>query len=165
MARTKTVTELTVEQQIAQIQKEAQDKIKELRSKLPWNQRFKTTFTAYTKNNSHKIVSAMNGYEVDSSYVSSINEYLKDQNLSLVYNSATFDNPLYHQKIINSLVYQYDLSEYPVYTVFAVLEDTVVKGYIQINCNYSSYNGNDYSGWHFVQPKEITCTVFTEYNP
>lgn len=165
MARTKTVTELTVEQQIAQIQKEAQDKIKELRSKLPWNQRFKTAFAAYAKNNSHRITEYMHGQSVDSSYVDSINEYLKDQNLSLVYNSATFDNPLYGQKIVNSLVDQYDLSEYPVYTVFAVLEDTVVKGYIQINCNYSSYNGNDYSGWHFVQPKEITCTVFTQYNP
>jgi len=165
MARTKTVTELTVEQQIAQIQKEAQDKIKELRSKLPWNQRFKTAFAAYVKNNSHKITDYMRGQHVDGSYVDSINEYLKDQNLSLVYDSATFDNPLYDQKIVNSLVDQYDLSEYPVYTIFAVFEDTVVKGYIQVNCNYSSYNGNDYSGWHFVQPKEITCTVFTQYNP
>lgn len=165
MARTKEVTALTVEQQIAQIQKEAQEKIKELRSQLPWNQRLKTVLNAYTKNYAHRIVEAMNGHQVDSSYLSTVNEYLKDQNLSLVYNSATFDNPLYNLNIANSLIDEYDLSEYPVYTVFAVFEDKVLKGYIQINCNYSSYNGNDYKSWHFVQPKEITCTMFTQYNP
>jgi len=163
MARTKAVVELTVEQQIAQIQKEAQDKIKELRSKLPWNQRFKTAFAAYVNGRTHKIVEGMNGYRVDGSYLSSINDFLKDQNLSLVYNSATFDNELYRNT--SNHIDDFDLSEYPISTVFAVLEGAEVKGYVQINCNYSSYNGNDYSGWHFVQPKEITCTVFTQYNP
>ena len=163
MARTKAITELTVEQQIAQIQKEAQDKIKELRSKLPWNQRFKTAFAAYVNGRTHKIAEGMSGYQVDSSYLSSINDFLKDQNLSLVYNSATFDNELYRNTSNN--IDDFDLSEYPVSTVFAVLEGTEVKGYVQVNCTYSSYNGNEYSSWTFVKPKEIICTVFTAYNP
>ena len=66
---------------------------------------------------------------------------------------------------MDSLVDSYDLSEYPVYTVFAVYEGTEVKGYIRISCNYSSYNGNEYSNWSFVKPTEITCKVFSAYKP
>lgn len=165
MARTKTTTELTVEEQIAQIQKEAQNRIKGLRSKLSWDQRFKTAFNTYVKSKSGVIAQYLSGSKPESYEVNEINEYLREANLNLVYNSATFDNSLYNQSAINNLVDEYDLSEYPVYTVFAVLENNEVVGYIQVNCNYSSYNGNEYSSWTFVQPKEITCTVFTAYKP
>lgn len=166
MPQTKATTELTVEEQIAQIQKEAQDKIKELRSKLSWDQRFKTAFNTYVKSKSGVIAEYLHGHKLESYEVNQINEYLREANLNLVYNSATFDNSLYYnQSAINNLVDEYDLSEYPVYTVFAVLENAKVVGYIQVNCNYSSYNGNEYSSWTFVQPKEITCIVFTAYKP
>jgi len=53
MARTK--AELTVEQQIAQIQKEAAEKIKQLQTALPWNKRFKTAFEKYIKLSGSKL--------------------------------------------------------------------------------------------------------------
>jgi hypothetical protein len=165
MARTKSAEELTVEQQIAQIQKEAAEKIKQLQTALPWNKRFKTAFEKYLVGNESDITKYMSGYQPENSIQHDINTYLYEVNLSIKYDSATFDNSLYNQSAINNLVDQYDLSEYPVYTVFAVLENKEIVGYIRINCQYSSYNGNEYNGFQFVQPKEITCTVFNVYNP
>lgn len=167
MARTKAVAELTVEQQIAQIQKEAAEKIKQLQNALPWNKRFKTAFEKYIKLSASKldINSYMRGYKPEDCVVDKINDCLSEVNLSIQYHSATFDNDLYNQNAINNLVDQYDLSEYPVYTIFTVLEGKEIVGYVQINCQYSSYNGNEYSNFYFVKPKEITCTVFTAYNP
>jgi hypothetical protein len=165
MARTKAAEELTVEQQIAQIQKEAAEKIKQLQTALPWNKRFKTAFEKYIKHHENQIVNNLRGYEPDGHIVHDLNDKLCEVNLSVKYDSATFDNSLYNQSAINNLVDQYDLSEYPVYTVFAVLENKEIVGYIRINCQYSSYNGNEYNGFQFVKPKEITCTVFNVYNP
>lgn len=165
MARTKAVVELTVEQQIAQIQKEAAEKIKQLQNALPWNKRFQSAFQKYVRSYEKDITAHMTGYKPESGIETEINDFLRDVNLSIKYNSATFDNSLYNQSAINDLVDQYDLSEYPVYTVFAVLEGKEIVGYVQINCQYSSYNGNEYNNFYFVKPKEITCTVFTAYNP
>lgn len=165
MARTK--VELTVEQQIAQIQKEAAEKIKQLQTALPWNKRFKNQFDKYIKLSSSKIDinSYMRGHEPEDYVVDKINNCLSEVNLSVKYDSSTFDNSLYNQSVINNLVDQYDLTEYPVYTIFAVLEGKEIVGYVQINCQYSSYNGNEYGNFHFVKPKEVTCTVFNAYNP
>jgi arginine/ornithine N-succinyltransferase beta subunit len=165
MARTKAVAELTIEQQIAQIQKEAAEKIKQLQNALPWNKRFQNAFQKYVRSHGKDIIAHMTGYKPESGIETEINDFLRDVNLSIKYDSATFDNSLYNQSAINDLVDQYDLSEYPVYTVFAVLEDKEIVGYVQINCQYSSYNGNEYNNFYFVKPKEITCTVFTAYNP
>lgn len=165
MARTKAVVELTVEQQIAQIQKEAAEKIKQLQNTLPWNKRFKTTFEKYVRSYEKDITAHMTGYKPESGIETEINDFLRDVNLSIKYDSATFDNSLYNQSAINDFVSSYDLTEYPVYTVFAVFEDGKIVGYVQINCQYSSYNGNEYNNFYFVKPKEITCTVFTAYNP
>lgn len=163
MARTK-VAELTVEQQIAQIQKEAAEKIKQLQNALPWNKRFKTAFDKYLIGNRPDITRDLTGYKPDDNSIEhDINIYLSEVNLSLKYNSATFDNDLYHNS--SSSIDDNDVSEYPVYTVFAILENKQVVGHVKINCLYSSYNGNEYSGFSFVQPKQITCTVFTTYNP
>lgn len=164
MARTKAVVELTVEQQIAQIQKEAAEKIKQLQNALPWNKRFQNAFQKYIRHHENEITEQLNGHQPDD-IVHSINDELREVNLSVKYDSATFDNSLYNQSAINDLVDRYDLSEYPVYTVFAVLEGKEIVGYVQINCQYSSYNGNEYNNFYFVKPKEITCTVFTAYNP
>lgn len=164
MARTKAVVELTVEQQIAQIQKEAAEKIKQLQNALPWNKRFKTAFDKYLIGNKADITRYLTGYNIDDNGIErDINVCLNEVNLSLKYNSATFDNDLYHNS--SNSIDDNDLSEYPVYTVFAILENKEVVGYVKINCLYSSYNGNEYSGFSFVQPKQITCTVFTAYNP
>ena len=164
MARTK-VAELTVEQQIAQIQKEAAEKIKQLQTALPWNKRFQNAFQKYVRSYEKDITAHMTGYKPESGIETEINDFLRDVNLSIKYDSATFDNSLYNQSVVNNLVDQYDLSEYPVYTIFAVLEGKEIVGYVQINCQYSSYNGNEYSNFYFVKPKEITCTVFNAYNP
>lgn len=165
MARTKAIVELTVEQQIAQIQKEAAEKIKQLQTALPWNKRFKNAFEKYIKQHEIEIINDMRGYKPEDHIVSELNNKLREVNLSVKYNSSTFDNSLYNQSAINDLVDQYDLSEYPVYTIFAVLENENIVGYVQINCQYSSYNGNEYNNFQFVKPKEITCTVFNAYNP
>ena len=164
MARTK-VAELTVEQQIAQIQKEAAEKIKQLQTALPWNKRFKSAFEKYLVGNRPEIAKYMTGNEPEHSIQHEINDYLREVNLSIKYDSATFDNSLYNQSVVNNLVDQYDLTEYPVCTIFAVLEGKEIVGYVQINCQYSSYNGNEYSNFYFVKPKEVTCTVFNAYNP
>ena len=169
MARTKvaelTVAELTVEQQIAQIQKEAAEKIKQLQTALPWNKRFKNEFDKYIKLSSSKldINSYMRGYKPEDYVVDKINDYLREVNLSVKYNSATFDSSLYNESVFD--IDSYDLTEYAVYTIFEVLEGKEIVGYVQINCQYSSYNGNEYSNFYFVKPKEITCTVFNAYNP
>ena len=164
MARTKAAVEMTVEQQIAQIQKEAAEKIKQLQNALPWNKRFKTAFDKYLIGNRPDITRDLTGYKPDDNSIEhDINIYLSEVNLSLKYNSATFDNDLYHNS--SSSIDDHDVSEYPVYTVFAILENKQVVGHVKINCLYSSYNGNEYSGFSFVQPKQITCTVFTTYNP
>ena len=165
MARTKSTVELTVEEQIAKIQKEAQDKIKELRNSLSWNERFKTAFNEYVKHNSGSISENLEGHKPEYGIERDINIALADVNLKVSYDSSTFDNDLYNQGQMDNLVDSYDLSEYPVYTVFAVSEGSEVKGYVRINCNYSSYNGNEYSTWHFVKPTEITCKVFSAYKP
>ena len=165
MARTKSTVELTVEEQIAKIQKEAQDKIKELRNSLSWNERFKTAFNEYVKNKSHDIAISLQGHKPEYGIESEINFALRDVNLKVSYDSSTFDNDLYNQGKMDCLVDSYDLSEYPVYTVFTVYEGTEVKGYIRINCQYSSYNGNEYGSWQFVKPQEITCKVFSVYKP
>lgn len=164
MARTKAVAELTVEQQIAQIQKEAADKIKQLQTTLPWHKRFNNTFSKYLINNVNDITKNLNGYEPNSDVEIEINNFLSEVNLSIKYDSATFDNDLYNNAP-SATINDIDLSEYPVYTIFAVLEDKKIIGYIKINCQYSSYNGNEYSGFSFVQPKEITCKVFISYKP
>ena len=165
MARTKSAVELSVEEQIAKIQKEAQDKIKQLRNSLAWHERFKVAFNEYVKHNSQNIVGSLQGHKPDNSIESDINIALVDVNLKVQYDSSTFDNDLYNQGQMDNLVESYDLSEYPVYTVFAILQGSEVKGYVRINCYYSSYNGNEYSSWNFVKPKEITCKVFSPYNP
>lgn len=165
MARTKSTPELTVEEQIAKIQKEAQDKIKELRNSLSWHERFKTAFNEYLKHNSGDIAVNLQGHKPEYGIERNINIALADVNLIVSYDSSTFDNDLYNQGQMDNLVDSYDLSEYPVYTVFAVYEGTEVKGYVRINCHYSSYNGNEYSAWHFVKPTEITCKVFSAYKP
>lgn len=164
MARTKAVVELTVEQQIAQIQKEAAEKIKQLQNALPWNKRFQNAFQKYIRHHENEITEQLNGRQPHD-IVHSINDELREVNLSVKYDSATFDNSLYNQSAINDFVSNYDISEYPVYTVFAVLEGKEIVGYVQINCQYSSYNGNEYNNFYFVKPTEITCTVFTAYNP
>jgi hypothetical protein len=163
MARTK-VAELTLEQQIAQIQKEAADKIKQLQTALPWNKRFKTAFEKYISISASKldINSYMRGYEPEDYVVDKINDCLREVNLSVKYNSATFDSSLYNESVFD--IDSYDLTEYAVYTIFEVLEGKEIVGYIQINCQYSSYNGNEYSNFQFVKPKQITCTVFNTYN-
>ena len=165
MARTKAAAELTVEQQIAQIQKEAAEKIKQLQTALPWNKRFKTAFDKYLIGNRPDIAKYMTGNQPESSIQHEINDHLREVNLSIKYDSSTFDNSLYNQSAINNLVDQYDLTEYPVYTIFAVLEGKNIVGYVKVNCQYSSYNGNEYSNFCFVKPQEITCTVFSAYNP
>jgi len=164
MARTKAVAELTVEEQIAQIRKEAADKIKALETSLPWDKRFTNAFNKYIKSNRNDITRDLTGYKPDDNSIEhDINIYLSEVNLSLKYDSATFDNDLYHNS--SSSIDDNDLSEYPVYTVFAILENKQVVGHVKINCLYSSYNGNEYSGFSFVQPKQITCKVFTAHNP
>ncbi len=163
MARTKAVVELTLEQQIAQIRKEAADKIKALETSLPWDKRFTNAFNKFIKNNRNNIAVDLNGHKIDIGIESEINCYLNDVNLSIKYESATFDNELYYNT--TTTVDSFDLSEYPVYTIFAVLENKEVIGYVKINCQYSSYNGNEYNGFSFVQPRVITCKVFTTYEP
>lgn len=165
MARTKSAVELSVEEQIAKIQREAQDKIKELRNSLVWNERFKTAFNEYLKYCSEDVANYLQGHKPEYGIESEINSSLADVNLKVSYDSSTFDNDLYNQGQMDNLVDSYDLSEYPVYTVFAVSEGSEVKGYVRINCHYSSYNGNEYSAWHFVKPIEITCKVFSAYKP
>lgn len=163
MARTK--VEVTVEQQIAQIQQEAAEKIKQLQTALPWNKRFKTAFEKYLKLSGSKldISSYMRGHAPESHVVHEINDCLREVNLSVKYHSATFDNTLYNECVFN--IDNYDLTEYAVYTIFEVLEGKEILGYVQINCQYSSYNGNEYSNFQFVKPKQVTCTVFNAYNP
>lgn len=162
---TRTKAELTTEQQIAQIEKEAAEKIKQLQTALPWNKRFKTAFEKYLKLSGSEIDinSYMRGYEPEGHVVHEINDCLREVNLSVKYNSATFDSTLYNECVFN--IDSYDLSEYAVYTIFEVLEGKEIVGYVQINCQYSSYNGNGYSNFQFVKPKQVTCTVFNAYNP
>jgi hypothetical protein len=162
MARTK-VAELTVEQQIAQIQKEAAEKIKQLQTALPWNKRFETAFKKYLVGNKQDIVNCLRGNKPEYGIENEINAHLREVNLSIKYDSATFNNSMYNESSFD--VDSYDLSEYAVYTVFAVLEGKEIVGYVQINCQYSSFNGNEYSNFYFVKPKEITCTVFNPYTP
>jgi hypothetical protein len=163
MAQTKAAAELTVEQQIAQIQKEAAEKIKQLQNALPWNKRFKTAFDKYLIGNKQDIVNRLKGNKPEYNIENEINAHLHEVNLSIKYDSATFDSTLYNESVFD--IDSYDLSEYAVYTIFAVLEGKEIVGYIQINCQYSSYNGNEYSNFQFVKPKQITCTVFNAYNP
>lgn len=165
MTRTKSAVELSVEEQIAKIQKEAQEKIKELRNSLSWNERFKTAFNEYVKHNSPDIADYLQGHKPENGIERDINIALADVNLKVSYDSSTFDNDLHNQGQMDNLVDSYELSEYPVYTVFAVSEGSEVKGYVRINCRYSSYNGNEYSAWHFVKPTEITCKIFSAYKP
>lgn len=163
MARTK-VAELTVEQQIAQIQKEAAEKIKQLQTALPWNKRFETAFKKYPVGNKQDIANCLRGNKPEHGIENEINAHLREVNLSIKYDSATFDNTLYNESVFDTN--SCDLSEYAVYTVFAVLDEgKEIAGYVQINCQYSSYNGNEYSNFYFVKPKEITCTVFNPYTP
>lgn len=140
-------------------------KIKKLRNSLSWHERFKTAFNEYLKHNSGDIAANLQGHKPEYGIERGINIALADVNLTISYDSSTFDNDLYNQGQMDNLVDSYDLSEYPVYTVFAVYEKTDLKGYVRINCKYSSYNGNEYSAWHFVKPTEITCKVFSAYKP
>lgn len=156
--------ELTPEEQIAEIRKEAALKIKELEKQLPWEKRFTAAFNEYVKSKSGIIAECVRGYEPDDSYfISTAEEHLHEQGFKLVYASASFDNDLYNQTPNND---DYDLSEYPVYAVYEVQnKDKQTLGYIQINCNYSSYNGNEYSNWQFVKPQQVSCTVYNVYKP
>lgn len=162
MARTK-VAELTVEQQIAQIQQEAAEKIKQLQTALPWNKRFETAFRKYLVGNKQDIVNCLRGSKPEYGIENEINAHLREARLTVKYDSATFDNSLYNEGQFD--IDSYDLSEYAVYTVFAILQDKEIVGHVKINCQYSSYNGNEYSNFQFVKPKEITCVVFNAYNP
>lgn len=157
--------ELTPEEQIAEIRKEAAQKIKELEKQLPWEKRFTTVFNQYASNRQHIIVGCIDGYKPnDLSFENEINTKLKEQEFKLVYKSASFDNDLYKQS--QNSVDDYDLSEYPVYAVYEVQNlQKETLGFIQINCNYSSYNGNEYNSWTFVKPQQITCTIYKSYKP
>lgn len=169
MARSKGPTvkqELSVEEQIAQIQREAEQKVKELRNALPWNERFKSAFNSFINSNRVGIAEELQGHGVERHFINAINEELNEVGLHVEYDSATFDNEMYAKSGVTDLIDSYDLSEYPVYTVFAVKDaKKELQGYIRVNCNYSSYNGNDYSSWSFVRVQEITCKVFTPYKP
>lgn len=156
--------ELTPEEQIAQIRKEAAQKIKELEKQLPWEKRFNTAFNQYVKNNSRIIANCIRGYKPDDEFENTTSSSLKEQDFKLVYKSASFDNDLYNQSKNNPT--DYDLSEYPVYVVYEVQNlQKENLGFIQINCNYSSYNGNEYNNWTFVKPQQITCTIYRSYKP
>lgn len=158
--------ELTPEEQIALIRREAAQKIKELEKQLPWEKRFNTAFNQYIKNNSSTVANCIRGYKPDDyEFENVVNQYLKEHDFTLVYESASFDNDLYNQSPNN--IDDYDLSEYPVYAVYEVrnAQENTTFGYIKINCNYSSYNGNEYSGWVFVKPQQITCTIYNVYKP
>jgi hypothetical protein len=158
--------ELTVEQQIAKIQQEAEQKIKELRSSLSWDKRFTTAFNSFINGEKVAIVEELRGHGVKEYFLNDINMCLHEVGLRVKYESATFDNELYAKSGVNDLVDAYDLSEYPVYTIFAVTNlKNELQGYVRVNCNYSSYNGNEYSSWSFVRMQEITCKVFTPYQP
>lgn len=157
--------ELTVEQQIAQIEKEAQQKIKELRNKLTWQQRFKPVFDKFLTVNFSSICQSLDGHDPTNSGIENdINCFLSDVNLKVTYECATFDDDFYNKTQVT--VEDFDLSEYPVYTVFAVhdLQDNL-QGYIKVTCNYSSYNGNEYNSWSFVTPEIVTCRMFVAYKP
>lgn len=156
--------ELTPEEQIAAIRKEAAERIKELEKQLPWEKRFANAFNQYTKNNGRTIANCIRGYKPDDyEFENVVNKYLNEHNFKLVYKSASFDNDIYNQSPNN--ISDYDLSEYPVYAVYEVRDSQQTFGYIKINCNYSSYNGNEYSGWVFVKPQQITCTIYNVYKP
>ncbi len=153
-----TFKELTVEEQIVEIQREAQQKIKELQNSLTWDKRFKSAFVPSVFN-----LVDLDGHGANKSLINEINDSLSHVNLKLEYDSATFDNDMY--KIIGG-VDDYDLSEYPVYTIFKVSDlRNQLQGYIRIDCQYSSYNGNEYSSWTFVKPQPVTCTIFKAYKP
>lgn len=153
---------VTVDDMIKEIRTNAEKEIQALINSQTWDKRFKSAFNGWVKHHTHEL-SCLDGHTSESHIDRSINEALKSVNLSVAFKAATFENDLYKQSEINSLVNDYNLSEYPIYTVYTVFENTEVVGYIQINCNYSSYNGNEYSGWSFVKAKEITCTVFIKY--
>jgi hypothetical protein len=157
--------ELTPEEQIVQIRKEAAQKIKELEKQLPWEKRFTTVFNQYVKNKSGLIANCIRGYKPDGYDIENYAaDYLREQELKLVYKSASFDNDLYKQS--QNSIDGYDLSEYPVYAVYEVQNfQKETLGFIQINCNYSSYNGNEYNSWTLVKPQQITCTIYKSYKP
>lgn len=154
--------ELTPEEQITQIRKEAAQKIKELEKQLPWEKRFTTAFNQYIKNKSRIITEEIRGYKPDSYDIeNTAADYLREQEFELIYKSASFDNDIHDQSQND-----YDLSEYPVYAVYEVRNTKKeTLGFIQINCNYSSYNGNEYNNWTFVKPQQITCTIYKSYKP
>lgn len=162
--KTTKVKELTIEEQIAEVRREAERKVKELQKELPWEKRFSLAFNQYSKNKSRIISQCINGAKPnDFEFEDTANSYLKDSDFKLTYESATFDNDLYNKTDLNT---DYDLSEYPVYAVYAVKDlKNELKGYIQLNCLYSSYNGNEYNSWHFVKAQEITCKIYTMYVP
>lgn len=155
---------VTVDDLIKEIRNNAEKEIQALINSQTWDKRFKSAFNEWAKYHTNEL-SQLDGHASESYIDKSINEALKGVNLSVAFKASTFQNDIYNQSEINSLVNTYDLSEYPVYTVYTVFENTEVVGHVQINCTYSSYNGNEYSSWSFVKAKEITCTVFTKYQP
>jgi hypothetical protein len=157
--------ELTPEEQIAEIRKEAAQKIKELEKQLPWEKRFTALLNQYVSSRKQTIANCVRGYKPDESeFEDEVNAKLKEQEFKLVYKAASFDNDLYDRT--QNSIDDYDLSEYPVYAVYEVQNlQKETLGFIQINCNYSSYNGNEYNNWTFVKPQQITCTIYNTYKP
>ena len=155
--------QLTPEEQIAEIRKEAALKIKELEGQLPWEKRFTIAFDNYVKKFARAVAKNIKGDRVHDDFIIDTNNYLVKSNFKVKYESASFDSDIYNKSEIDR---DCALIEYPVYVVLGV-QDTEKQtlGYIQINCNYSPYNGNKYSSWFFVKPKQITCTVYNAYKP
>lgn len=158
-----------VEKEIEKLKKEYEKKVKELRSSLSWNKRFETAFNDYLKSKNHNVTALLNGRSPDIGTINEINSALNESGLFVAYNSCTFDNDLYNKSGAVDLIDSYDLSEYPVYVIFTVKNksDTSAHdplGYVKIEGNYSSYNGNEYNRWTFVEMQEITCRVFTPKN-
>jgi len=156
--------ELTIEEQIAKLEKETQKKIKELRSNLSWEKRFKSVMDNYVASNREVIANNMTGYDCTTSMQITINAVLMEVGLKVKYNSSTFNNDLYNQINITDYMDTENLSEYPVYTVFEVTDSKGEHcGYVRFESLYSSYNGNEFCGYNFVKPKEVVCTVFDKY--
>ena len=153
-----------VEKEIEKLKKEYEKKLKELRCSLSWNKRFETAFNSYLKSKSYNVESLFTGYAPEIETIEEINSALDEVGLFVTYNSCTYDNDL-HNKTGSNDFSHYDLSEYPVYVVFTIKEksDTAAHdpvGYVRVEGNYSSYNGNEYNRWTFVEMQEITCRVF-----
>lgn len=157
--------ELSVEEQIAKLEKETQEKIKELRNGLTWEKRFQSVMNAFVKSNSGLFNEYLDGYAINSIVENQMNLALKEVNLKVKYNSATFDNDFTNSNYSNlGFADTPDASEYPVYVVFKVLDlQDNEQGFVKFDSFYSSYNGNEFSGYKFVKPKQITCTVFDAY--